>query len=178
MWENKWSLQYGFLPKNNKGYLLGVETFFTWQPLGGPQIEINNASNKSQALFELQSDIHIPLESKVSLNNLLHCMEQILKHNFISVKYCSDSLYEDAFLFAAGVLTGIMAVPYEVWRAVCVKIMDFCIMGVVKIMGVEKGRDLYYRRGLYYTRKWKTTTISKAGRISSLWFLVSLQTYS
>lgn len=53
MWENKWSLQYGFLPKNNKGYLLGVETFFTWQPLGGPQIEINNASNKSQALFEL-----------------------------------------------------------------------------------------------------------------------------
>ena len=76
----------GFSPKitqNSKGCLLGVATSFAWQPLGGPQIEINNASNKSQALFELQSDIHIPLESKVSLNNLLHCMEQILKHNFL-----------------------------------------------------------------------------------------------
>ena len=43
-------------------------------------------------------------------------------------------------------------------------------MGVVTIMGVEKGRDLYCRRGLYYTRKWKKTTISKVGRISSLVF--------
>ena len=51
-------------------------------------------------------------------------------------------------------------------------------MEVVKIMGVEKGRDLYCRRGLYYTRKWKTTTISKAGKISPPWFLVSLQRYS
>lgn len=49
-------------------------------------------------------------------------MEQILKHNFISGKYCSDSLYEDAFLFAAGVLTGIMVVPYEA----IVNITDSC----------------------------------------------------
>ena len=112
---------------NSKGYLLGVETSFAWQPLGGPQIEINNASNKSQALFELQSNIHIPLESKVSLNNLFHCMEQILKHNFISGQYCSDFLYEDAFLFPAGVQTvaaGIMAIHYEA----IVNINDSCLI--------------------------------------------------
>ena len=51
-------------------------------------------------------------------------MEQILKHNFISGKYCSDFLYEDAFSFAAGVLTGIMAVHYEA----IVNINDSCLI--------------------------------------------------
>lgn len=65
------------------------ESKYAWQPLGGPCIDLPGKS--ASQTIDLQCDICLPLQSRVPLQNLLHAMRSVFKHNFISSKckfYC------------------------------------------------------------------------------------------
>ncbi|XP_065913247.1 uncharacterized protein [Dysidea avara] len=74
------------------------ESKYAWQPIGGPNIELapGRAANLS---LTLKSDITMPLESSVALNQLLESMKGVFKHNFVA----------GVFSIAAG----IMAMHYD-----------------------------------------------------------------
>ena len=55
---------------------------YVWQPVGGPCIETVYRKNSSKV--DIRSVIHLPLESKNALSNLLMLMKAVLKHNFIA----------------------------------------------------------------------------------------------
>ena len=53
------------------------ESKYVWQPVGGPCIETVHGKNSSKV--DIRSTIHLPLESKNALNNLLTLMKAVLK---------------------------------------------------------------------------------------------------
>ena len=55
---------------------------YAWQPVGGPCIETVYGKNSTKV--DIRSTVHLPLESKDALNDLLTLMKAVLEHNFIA----------------------------------------------------------------------------------------------
>ena len=65
------------------------ESKYAWQPIGGPNIELapGRAANLS---LTLKTDITMPLESSVALNQLLESMKGVFKHNFVAGRHDNE----------------------------------------------------------------------------------------
>ena len=72
---------------NANGDLIPVDQSpYSWQPIGGPTIELMGKSNTA-GKFSLECDIQVPLESSSCLHNLLQRMQPVFKHNYMAGEF-------------------------------------------------------------------------------------------
>ena len=79
--DNVWILNENVQIDENGQQIPPSQSKYMWQPVGGPCIETVYGKNSSK--IDIRSTIHLPLESKNALNDLLTLMKAVLKHNFI-----------------------------------------------------------------------------------------------
>lgn len=82
--EGVWALNNHVYVDENGTEKLAKCVKLAWPPIGGPCIELTG-KNQHCAL-DLQSAITLPLQSAAPVQNLLHAMRKIFKHNFLPSK--------------------------------------------------------------------------------------------
>ena len=76
---------------NSNGELIPLQdSHYVWPGVGGPCIETVFGKNQGTRTVDIKSKIHLPLESKNCLSNLIEGMTAVLKHNAIAGKNCGS----------------------------------------------------------------------------------------